>query len=131
MRPKSPEIPPGGDPAAGGPDGVLAFTIDGREFGVPIGAVVEIIRHRVATPVPRARPAVEGILALRGWIVTVVDVRRGLGLKPRQPGSTAQVIVMESAGDRLGLVVDSVTRVERPPRGITILDLDAVLKEIS
>jgi len=131
MPPQSPEIPAGGDSAAGGPDSVLAFTVDGREFGVPIGAVVEIIRHRVATPVPRAGPAVEGILALRGWIVTVVDVRRGLGLPPRRPGSTAQVIVMESAGDRLGLVVDSVTRVERPPRGITILDLDAVLKEIS
>ena len=131
MPAPSPEIPDGSHLMAPGPDGVLAFSVEGRELGVPIGQVVEIVRHRDATPVPHAGPVVEGILALRGRIVTVVDVRRGLGLPPRSPGSTAQVIVVESAGDHVGLVVDSVTRVAGRPGEVTVLDLDALLKEIA
>ena len=126
-----PETPESSRSVAPGPDGALASTVDGRELGVPIGPVVEIVTHRGATPVPHARPAVEGILALRGRIITVVDVRRGLGLPPRRPGSAAQVIVIESAGDHLGLVVDSVTRVVGQPGEVTVLNLDALLKEIS
>ena len=131
MPAPSPEMPDGSHLVGSGPHGVLAFMVEGRELGVPIGQVVEIIRHRDAAPVPHAGPAVEGILALRGRIVTVVDLRRGLGLPPRSPGSRAQVIVIDSAGDRLGLVVDSVTRVTAQPGEVTVLDLDALLKDIS
>ena len=90
---------------------VLAFTIDAREFGLPLDPIVEIIRYRSATPVPHPKPAIEGILPFRGRMVTLIDLRQFLDRPERILGSPAQVIVIETAGDLLGLVVDAVTRV--------------------
>jgi purine-binding chemotaxis protein CheW len=126
-----PDAPYGGDSAAEHPPRMLGFTLDGREFGVPIDPVVEIVGHRGATQVPHSGAAVEGILALRGRIVTVVDVRRRLGLPPRLPGLPARVIVIESAGDRVGLVVDSVTGVSDRKPDMSVLDLDDLLKALT
>jgi purine-binding chemotaxis protein CheW len=131
MSASPPEVPEGGRSLVPGPDGLLTFRLDGREFGLPITPVVEIVRHRDATPVPRARPAVEGILALRGRMVTIVDLRRPLGLPARRRDSMAHVIVVDIAGDRFGLVVDSALRVTRRRDGVTVLDLDALLRDLS
>jgi purine-binding chemotaxis protein CheW len=131
MAALSPETSDGGAAAGHGSDRVLLFTVDGRELAVPIGSVLEIIGHRGAASVPRADPAVEGILPLRGRMVTVVDVRRGLGLPSRPVGSKAEVIVIDSSGDLLGLVVDAVTRVAATPVEVPILDPADLLKGTS
>lgn len=117
--------------AVPGPDDLLMFRIEDREFGLPIGPVVEVVLHLGATPVPLAGPAIEGILPLRGRMVTVVDTRRGIGMPPRRGESKAQVIVVDWAGERVGLVVDSVIRVTRPREGVTILDLETLLGSLS
>jgi purine-binding chemotaxis protein CheW len=131
MPASSPDVPDRGAGAVGGSDRVLVFTVAGRELAVPIGSVLEILGHRGTAPVPHADPAVEGILPLRGRMVTVVDVRRRLGLPPRRAGSKAQVIVIEESGDLLGLVVDVVTRVAPLPAGIAILDRGDLFKGTS
>ncbi len=90
---------------------LLIFAIGGQEFAIPIEPIVEIVRHRPPTPVPGADPSVEGILPLRGRMVTVIDGRRRLGLDDHERAGRAQVIVMEDAGEWVGLVVDAVARV--------------------
>jgi purine-binding chemotaxis protein CheW len=118
-------------PAEGARDHVLVFTIEGREFAVPVDSVVEIVRHRDATQVPRSAPAVEGIVPLRGQMVTILDLRRCLALPPRPAGAAAQVIVVGSADDRLGLVVDGVSGVARLPTHVALLDIGALLRGMS
>jgi purine-binding chemotaxis protein CheW len=115
----------------GGPERVLLFRVGGRDLAVPIGPVLEIISHRGATQVPRADPALEGILPFRGRMLTIVDVRRRLGLPPRDAGSKAQVIVIESSGDLLGLVVDLVRRVGEQPVEVEMVDPARLLEGIS
>jgi purine-binding chemotaxis protein CheW len=140
------------------PGRILIFTVEGQEYGLPLEPVVEIVRHRSATPVPYAAPEIEGIVPLRGRMVTLLDVRRFLGRPPRPAAARAQVIVIDSSGDLLGLVVDAVTRVAVLPAGapeplppglrlarpgllggvlrkndeyVVLLDLDAILKGLS
>lgn len=96
---------------------VLVFTVDGQEYGVALASIVEIVWHRGATPVPYADPVIEGIAPLRGRMMTLFDLRRCLDRPPRPAGGRAQVIVIESSGDLLGLVVDSVARVAAVPAG--------------
>ncbi|OLC56547.1 MAG: hypothetical protein AUH92_00095 [Acidobacteria bacterium 13_1_40CM_4_69_4] len=107
---------------------VLAFTIGAREFGLLLDPIVEIIRYGGATPIPHPEAAIEGILPLRGRMVTLLDVRRFLNRPERSSGSLAQVIVVETSGDLLGLVVDVVTRVmtasAAPEPLETVEDLD-------
>ena len=109
----------------------LLFTIEGREFTVPVDSVVEIVRHRNATQVPGSPAVVEGIISVRGQMVTLLDVRRCLALPPRPAGAAVQVIVVRSVDDRLGLVVDGVSGVAPLPQHIAPLDLAALLRGMS
>ena len=93
------------------PGRILVFVVDGQEYGVTLEPIVEIVRHRGATPVPYADPAIEGIVPLRGRMVTLFDLRRCLDRPARPSERSAQVVVIDSSGDLLGLVVDSVNRV--------------------
>jgi purine-binding chemotaxis protein CheW len=117
--------------AEGSRDKVLLFTIEGREFAVPVDSVIEIVRHRDATQVPGTAPAVEGIIPVRGQMVTLLDLRRCLALPPRPSGAAAQVIVVRSADDRLGLVVDGVSGVAPLSNHVVPLDIGALLRGMS
>ena len=112
-------------------DQILVFTLEGKELGMPIAPVIEILPYQGVTPVPRSSTLVEGILALRGRMVTVVDLRRTLAMSPRAPGARSQVIVVDSAGDLLGLVVDSVARVDEAEAGVSPLDLERLIEEMA
>jgi purine-binding chemotaxis protein CheW len=118
-------------PAEGGHGQVLVFTIEGRELAVPIDSVVEIVRHRAVTPVPNSAPAVEGIVPVRGQMVTIVDLRRCLALPPRPAGAGARVIVVGSSDDRLGLVVDDVSGVAPGSARVGLLDIVALVRGMS
>lgn len=94
---------------------ILVFALEGREFGIPLEGVVEIIRYRPATPVPGADESIEGILPFRGRMVTLFDARRRLALTKRPFHDPARIIVIHDGEDLVGLVVDSVTRVSAAP----------------
>ena len=118
LPPEAVATPPGGGRW-------LAFLADGREYALPIGRLVEVIRYRAPTRIPGAGEAIEGILPHRGRMVTLVDLRRRLGLPPRPSGAGAHVIVAAVDGEWHGLVVDAVVRVvEGHDR---IVDLESVV----
>jgi len=74
---------------------------------------------------------VEGIIPVRGQMVTLLDLRRCLALPPRPSGEAAQVIVVRSADDRLGLVVDRVSGVAPRSNQVAPLDIATLLRGIS
>src|SRR5579859_4923286 len=49
-------------------------------FGVDVLNVQEVLRFQQMTPVPQAPRVIEGLINLRGQIVTAIDMRRRLGL---------------------------------------------------
>jgi purine-binding chemotaxis protein CheW len=59
------------------------FHLDGLFFGLDVQRVQEVLRHQAVTRVPLATEVVEGLINLRGQIVTAVDLRRRLELPPR------------------------------------------------
>ena len=61
---------------------VCTFYLDGLLFGVEVHGVQEVIRYLEMTRVPRAPAVVEGLINLRGQIVTAIDMRRRLELQP-------------------------------------------------
>jgi purine-binding chemotaxis protein CheW len=76
--------------------------------------ISEILKPPMLTPVPRAPPAVLGIVSVRGPVVTVVDLRRRLRL-PEMPNTnrTRILLVNATGGEKLGLFVDEVLQVYR------------------
>ena len=114
-------MPPAPEPAplrAPAPARLLIFVVGEAQFAIPIQRVVEIVPHRAPTPVPGADPAVQGILPIRGRMVTLVDARRRLGLPARQAAArNPHVIVVDDRDELVGLVVDGVARVGSDAEG--------------
>jgi purine-binding chemotaxis protein CheW len=60
---------------------LVGFRIGRETFGVPISLVHEIVRVPEITAVPEAPDFVEGVINLRGKIVSIVDLRKRFGEK--------------------------------------------------
>jgi purine-binding chemotaxis protein CheW len=84
------------------------FFVDGLFFGIEVLEVQEVLRYQEMTPVPLAPEVVEGLINLRGQIVTAVDMRRRLGLQPRPEGQTPMNTVVRTAGGAVSLLVDEI-----------------------
>ena len=87
------------------------FTLDDLLFGIEIEDVQEVIRLQELTRVPLAPPVVEGLINLRGQIVTAVDLRRRLELPERPPDLEPMNVVLPAPGGAVSLLVDRVGEV--------------------
>jgi purine-binding chemotaxis protein CheW len=94
---------------------LVTFQVGGEEFGLDVFSVHEILRYQAVTPVPRAPAFVEGVLDVRGAVVPVVDLRRRFEVAGVAYTDETRIVLVDFAGERLGLVVDSVTEVLRAP----------------
>lgn len=91
----------------------ITVRIGGQLFGLSIASVHEIFVPEQITRVPLAPPEIEGVLNLRGHMVTTIDLRQLLGLPPAAAaGQTA--IGIEYKGEAFGLLIDEVGEVLSP-----------------
>ena len=88
----------------------VTVVIDGQLFGLPIERVQDVFVPERVTRVPLSQPEIAGVLNLRGRIVTVVDLRRRLGLSPRE-GGRPMAVGIEWRGESYGLLIDAVGEV--------------------
>jgi purine-binding chemotaxis protein CheW len=77
-------------------------------FGVDVLHVQEVLRLQAMTPVPKAQRAVEGLINLRGQIVTAIDMRRRLGMPPRAGNKSPMNIVIRTSDGAVSLLVDEI-----------------------
>lgn len=94
---------------------LVVFDLAGEIYGVNIETVREIIRMQAVTYVPDAPDFVEGVINLRGRVIPVIDLRRRFGLTVTEETSDSRVLVVDSEGEDLGVIVDAVTEVQRIP----------------
>lgn len=59
---------------------VLEFTLGGNHYGINVAKVREILTYEKVTPVPNAHPSIEGIFMPRDTMITVVNLKRSIGL---------------------------------------------------
>ena len=87
------------------------FFVDEMFFGVEVLKVQEVLRFQEMTCVPLAPKTVEGLINLRGQIVTAIDMRRRLELEPRAPGAQPLNVVVRSEEAAVSLLVDEIGNV--------------------
>jgi purine-binding chemotaxis protein CheW len=84
--------------------------------------------------VPLASPEIAGLINLRGRIVTLIDLRRRLGLGPREAGAECMAIGVEVHGESYGLLIDSigeVLKLDGTAQEPKPANLDAALAEVA
>jgi len=124
--------------------------------GIDVLHIQEINKINEITKVPQSPVYINGIINLRGRIITVIDLGKKLGLTPVQKNNDNRSIIVASENEGIGLLVDAVSNVihvgekdlEKAPFNIDgikrecfkgvlktekqlvgILDIDKVLKE--
>lgn len=89
---------------------VVVFTIGEEKFAVETSKVQGINGLMKITKVPKAQPYIKGLINLRGSILTVLDINLLLGMNISDENNN-NVIVLEMAGEEVGITVDSVEEV--------------------
>jgi purine-binding chemotaxis protein CheW len=85
------------------------FRVAEMFMGIELTRVQELLRFQEMTSVPLAPRAIEGLINLRGQIVTALDVRRILGLPAVESEDKLPMnIVIQSEGGPVSLLVDEI-----------------------
>lgn len=95
----------------------LLFRLGAEEYGLPLGAVEEVVRlPERLTRIPKAPAFIEGVVNLRGRVVPVVDQHSRFGSE--QPGGEGlggegrrRVVVVTVDARPVGFIVDAVSEI--------------------
>ena len=90
---------------------ILAFTIGYEEYGIDIQKVQELRGYDSVTRIANAAEHMKGVVNLRGVIVPIIDMRIKLNLGTPTYNDFTVVIVLNLAGNTVGMVVDNVSDV--------------------
>ena len=97
----------------------VTFEVAGQMFGVPVTRVQDILTPDAIAPVPGGPAEVQGLINLRGRIVTVIDLRTRLGLKRADGnGRRGMCVTVENDGESYTLYVDRVGDVVTLPASL-------------
>jgi purine-binding chemotaxis protein CheW len=91
---------------------LVLFRLGNEEYAISITQVKEIIQYKDATKLPNTPEYMEGIITLRGKVIPVVNLALRLELTTSKE-SDRRVLIVETAGREIGIVVDDVTEVIR------------------
>ncbi|MDA8134686.1 MAG: chemotaxis protein CheW [Desulfobacteraceae bacterium] len=84
------------------------FHIGDAVLGIDILDVQEINKESEITKVPRSLDHIEGVMNLRGRIVTVLNTGKILGLPNARNEKGNRIIIVDSRGEYIGLIVNTV-----------------------
>ncbi len=59
---------------------VLEFTLGRNHYGINVAKIKEILTYQPVTPVPNAHPSIEGIFMPRDTMISVVNLKKCLGM---------------------------------------------------
>ena len=89
----------------------IIFFIDGREYGIEIRYLIEIIAFQPVTFVPNLPKYVKGVLNLRGKIIPVLDVRTRFGMPSIDYTENTCILILNFNNLSASLIVDGVKEV--------------------
>jgi purine-binding chemotaxis protein CheW len=92
----------------------ITFSLGNQQYAIPLLQAKEFIGVTEATPVPQTADYFEGIINLRGQIISVFDLRAKLRLpeaERKQGNNEASIIILNFDNIQIGMVVDSINSV--------------------
>jgi purine-binding chemotaxis protein CheW len=94
---------------------IVGFQVGREIYGVPITSLHEIVRVPEITAVPDAPAYMEGVINLRGKIVSVLDLHKRFGRSATPLQRRSRILVVEHKGRLAGMIVDEASEVLKIP----------------
>ena len=91
---------------------VLEFTLNNNHYGINVAKIREILSYQPITPIPNAHPHVEGIFMPRDTMMTVISLKRCLGL-PEKEDEKGLFIITNFNKLNVAFHVDTVVGIHR------------------
>jgi purine-binding chemotaxis protein CheW len=94
----------------------MEFTLGHESYAVELLMVKEVIIPPEMTPIPKAPSFVCGLMNLRGIVLSVIDLRKKLGITPNEDKIHNAVIIFDLGDQLVGAVVDCIQKVVTIPQ---------------
>ena len=107
---------------------LVVFDMGQQCYALPLEPVEQIVEMVTITPIPQENHLIEGVINVRGAMVPVVNLGSALGLTPTRLGLHTPIVLVQSQGRAVGLIVDQVRDVLSLPAE-QMVRADAVLPE--
>lgn len=91
---------------------VLEFALGNNHYGINVAKIREILTYQPVTPVPNSHPNIEGIFMPRDTMITVVNLKRCLGM-PVNDGEKGLFIITNFNKLNIAFHVDQVIGIHR------------------
>ena len=92
-------------------DRFIEFSLGQEDYAIPLLMVREVISIPETTPIPKAPKHFIGLMNLRGQVISIVDLRNKLTIKPNEEPVDNAVIIVDFKGMNIGIIVDSINKV--------------------
>ena len=110
---------------------VLEFTLGNNHYGINVAKIREILSYQPVTPVPNSHPSIEGIFMPRDTMISVVNLKRCLGM-PDDAKTEGLFIITNFNKLNIAFHVDAVLGIHRvsweaiikPETGLKMSDMD-------
>jgi len=89
----------------------VTFVLADEIFGVDVNQVQEIISYQSFNRLPEQPDYMPGVFDLRGAVVPAVDLRIKFGLESKEYDNNTVILVLNTEGRTVGVVVDAVSDV--------------------
>lgn len=87
---------------------MVRFRLGDQAFALSIESVREVQRMVIMHPVSSLPPEVLGVIDVHGEIVPVLDLRQRLGMERKPPTSSSPLLILNSRGSTLAILVDQI-----------------------
>lgn len=94
---------------------LVKFNVADETFGIGITQIHQILKPQEIFKVPNTPPFVEGLLNLRGRVLTVFNLRKRFNMPDKENDENTKIVIVNMNDLLLGFIVDSVTEIVRVP----------------
>ena len=91
-----------------GPKQFCTFYVDNLLLGIEVLDVQEVLRYQDLTEIPLASSEIQGLINLRGQIITAINLRSRMHLPPSPNEKDSMNIVARINNEVISFLVDSV-----------------------
>lgn len=92
---------------------LVKFYIADEAFGISIKQIFQILKPQEVFKVPNTPPFIEGLINLRGKVMTVFNLRKRFNLPDKENDEDTKILVIRMDEYLLGFTVDSVSEIVR------------------
>lgn len=94
-------------------DKFISFSLNSNYYCINLRYVQEFLKHATITPIPCDLDYVEGVITLRGDFVTVIDIKKFLGINYNssetvEKSATTNIIIIQTSDFKIGFLVDEI-----------------------